>query len=366
MKKRKVGRPRKNFKGSTPISKIEQLIERGRKKGSVTFNEVSAAMDEFEKLPVEFIEDFYDDLESLGIKVISTAEEEKAVEGIKTNVADLNIDDPAKMYLREIGQVELLKPEEEIELAKRIAKYNDNAARKKLTESNLRLVVNITKKYINCGMNFLDLVQEGNLGLMRAVEKFDYNKGYRFSTYATWWIRQAITRALADQSRTIRIPVHIIEVINKLSKASKKLMQELGREPSVKEISKRINMSERKVSEILKAAQEPMSLDMSVGDEEDTHLSDFVEDVKSVSPENVAIHKNLREELEFVLSKFPVREMKILKLRFGLTDGRNYTLQEVGEVFNVTRERIRQIEAKALRKLRKPCKEKGLKQFQME
>jgi len=274
----------------------------------------------------------------------------------------ISIDDPVRMYLKEIGKVPLLSPEEEIDLANRIKK-NDSEAKKKLTEANLRLVVSIAKRYVGRGMLFLDLIQEGNLGLIKAVEKFDYTKGFKFSTYATWWIRQAITRAIADQARTIRIPVHMVETINKLIRVSRQLLQQLGRDPIPEEIAAEMGMSEDKVREIMKIAQEPVSLETPIGEEEDSHLGDFIPDEDAPAPAESAAFTLLKEQLMEVLDTLTPREEKVLKLRFGLEDGRARTLEEVGKEFNVTRERIRQIEAKALRKLRHPSRSKKLKDF---
>ena len=295
-------------------------------------------------------------------------DELEAVEDIKVEDIDLasmegiNIDDPVRMYLREIGRIPLLSYDEELELAKKVL-AGDEAAKQKLAESNLRLVVSIAKKYVGRGMLFLDLIQEGNMGLIKAVEKFDYTKGYKFSTYATWWIRQAITRAIADQARTIRIPVHMVETINKLIRTSRHLLQQLGREPTPEEIAAEMEIPVEKVTEILKIAQDPVSLETPIGEEDDSHLGDFIQDDDSPAPQDAAAYTLLREQLEEVMKTLTPREAKVLKLRFGLEDGKSRTLEEVGKEFNVTRERIRQIEAKALRKLRHPSRSKKLKDY---
>jgi RNA polymerase primary sigma factor len=296
-------------------------------------------------------------------EILLTEEDEVDVENIDLSVPEgVSIEDPVRMYLKEIGKVPLLSAEEEIELAQRMEK-GDEEAKKKLAEANLRLVVSIAKRYVGRGMLFLDLIQEGNLGLIKAVEKFDYSKGYKFSTYATWWIRQAITRAIADQARTIRIPVHMVETINKLIRVSRQLLQELGREPSPEEIAKEMNMPVERVREILKISQEPVSLETPIGEEEDSHLGDFIQDDHVPVPADAATFTLLKEQLSEVLDTLTEREQKVLRLRFGLDDGRARTLEEVGKVFNVTRERIRQIEAKALRKLRHPSRSRKLKDY---
>ena len=295
-------------------------------------------------------------------------DELEAVEDIKVEDIDLasmegiNIDDPVRMYLREIGRIPLLSYDEELELAKKVL-AGDEAAKQKLAEANLRLVVSIAKKYVGRGMLFLDLIQEGNMGLIKAVEKFDYTKGYKFSTYATWWIRQAITRAIADQARTIRIPVHMVETINKLIRTSRHLLQQLGREPTPEEIAAEMEIPVEKVTEIQKIAQDPVSLETPIGEEDDSHLGDFIQDDDSPAPQDAAAYTLLREQLEEVMKTLTPREAKVLKLRFGLEDGKSRTLEEVGKEFNVTRERIRQIEAKALRKLRHPSRSKKLKDY---
>lgn len=346
---------------------IKDLIENGKKKGMLTYKEIINTLEEIELEPDQ-IEKVYEMIENVGVEVIGDIEEE--LEDIKVTEEELDLsvpegvgtDDPVRMYLKEIGKVPLLSAEEEIELAQRMAD-GDIEARRRLAEVNLRLVVSIAKRYVGRGMLFLDLIQEGNLGLIKAVEKFDYTKGYKFSTYATWWIRQAITRAIADQARTIRIPVHMVETINKLIRASRHLLQELGREPSVEEIAEEMNMPLDKVREIMKIAQEPVSLETPIGEEEDSHLGDFIPDNDAPAPSEAASFMLLKEQLVDVLNTLTSREEKVLRLRFGLDDGRARTLEEVGKEFNVTRERIRQIEAKALRKLRHPTRSKELKDY---
>lgn len=339
----------------------------GKKKGMLTYKEIGSALEELELDP-EQIEKVYENIEKLGIEVTGDIEEDlKEIatkeEEIDISVPeDMSVDDHVRMYLKEIGKVPLLTSDEEIELAKRMSE-GDEAAKRRLTEANLRLVVSIAKRYVGRGMLFLDLIQEGNLGLIKAVEKFDYVKGYKFSTYATWWIRQAITRAIADQARTIRIPVHMVETINKLIRVSRQLLQELGRDPHPEEIANEMNMSVDKVREIMKIAQEPVSLETPIGEEEDSHLGDFIPDDDAPAPSELASFMLLKEQLMSVLDTLTSREEKVLRLRFGLDDGRPRTLEEVGRVFNVTRERIRQIEAKALRKLRHPSRSKKLKDF---
>lgn len=353
----------------------EQLVELGKKRGELTYQEIMDRLSPFELDP-EQIDEFYEYLNEQGIEVVGEAEEPIDLEGGDAldldesldydddlNLpADVKINDPVRMYLKEIGRVPLLTAEEEIELAKRI-EQGDEEAKKRLAEANLRLVVSIAKRYVGRGMLFLDLIQEGNMGLIKAVEKFDYRKGYKFSTYATWWIRQAITRAIADQARTIRIPVHMVETINKLIRVSRQLLQELGREPTPEEIAKEMGMTPEKVREIMKIAQEPVSLETPIGEEDDSHLGDFIEDQDAPAPADAAAYELLKEQLEEVLSTLTEREENVLRLRFGLDDGRARTLEEVGKVFGVTRERIRQIEAKALRKLRHPSRSKRLKDF---
>lgn len=346
---------------------IKDLIENGKKKGMLTYKEIINTLEEIELEPDQ-IEKVYEMIENVGVEVIGDIEEE--LEDIKVTEEELDLsvpegvgtDDPVRMYLKEIGKVPLLSAEEEIELAQRMVD-GDIEARRRLAEANLRLVVSIAKRYVGRGMLFLDLIQEGNLGLIKAVEKFDYTKGYKFSTYATWWIRQAITRAIADQARTIRIPVHMVETINKLIRASRHLLQELGREPSVEEIAEEMNMPLDKVREIMKIAQEPVSLETPIGEEEDSHLGDFIPDNDAPAPSEAASFMLLKEQLVDVLNTLTSREEKVLRLRFGLDDGRARTLEEVGKEFNVTRERIRQIEAKALRKLRHPTRSKKLKDY---
>ncbi len=340
---------------------VKRLIDKGKKSGSLTYKEIMDELDEIDLTP-EQIEQIYEVLESMGVEVISEMnnEDEKDIEiSVPEGIA---IDDPVRMYLKEIGKVPLLSSEEEIELAQKIEE-GSMYAKKKLAEANLRLVVSIAKRYVGRGMLFLDLIQEGNLGLITAVEKFDYRKGYKFSTYATWWIRQAITRAIADQARTIRIPVHMVETINKLIRVQRQLLQELGRDPSPEELSKHMDMPVDKVREILKIAQEPVSLETPIGEEEDSHLGDFIPDDDAPAPAEAAAFTLLKEQLINVLDTLTPREEKVLRLRFGLDDGRARTLEEVGKEFNVTRERIRQIEAKALRKLRHPSRSKKLKDY---
>ncbi|WAM34366.1 RNA polymerase sigma factor RpoD [Caldicellulosiruptor morganii] len=343
--------------------KVRELISLGQSKGFLTYSEIQEILDKVE-LDASQVENIYDTLESMGIDVVDDriSEEELLKDDLENLPEGIAIDDPVRMYLKEIGKIPLLTPEEEIELAKRI-EQGDEEAKKRLAEANLRLVVSIAKRYVGRGMLFLDLIQEGNLGLLKAVEKFDYRKGYKFSTYATWWIRQAITRAIADQARTIRIPVHMVETINKLVRVSRQLLQEKGREPTPEEIAKEMNMPVEKVREIMKIAQEPVSLETPIGEEEDSHLGDFIPDDDALAPSEAAAHSMLKEQLMEVLDSLNEREKKVLKLRFGLEDGRARTLEEVGREFNVTRERIRQIEAKALRKLRHPSRSKKLKDF---
>ncbi|NLX76391.1 MAG: RNA polymerase sigma factor RpoD [Clostridiaceae bacterium] len=349
-----------------PSAILRELTELGKAKGMLTYKEV---MDAFEKvdLPPEKIERIYDALERLGIDVLPEADDEiedlNLEEDPELSIPEgVTIDDPVRMYLKEIGKVPLLTAEEEIELAKRM-EAGEEEPKKRLAEANLRLVVSIAKRYVGRGMLFLDLIQEGNLGLIKAVEKFDYRKGFKFSTYATWWIRQAITRAIADQARTIRIPVHMVETINKLIRVSRQLLQELGREPTPEEIANEMGLSEDKVREIMKISQEPVSLETPIGEEEDSHLGDFIPDDDAPAPDESAAFTLLKEQLIDVLDTLTPREEKVLRLRFGLDDGRARTLEEVGREFNVTRERIRQIEAKALRKLRHPSRSKKLKDY---
>ncbi len=355
------------------VEMIKTLLEEGKGKGYVTYDEIEEVLGKDVISPNE-LDELYINLMEMGVDVVDSPEtydrvvsrekeEELELEDLDLELGDeIAIDDPVRMYLKEIGKIPLLSAEEEVELAKRM-EQGDMEAKRKLIESNLRLVVSIAKKYIGRGMLFLDLIQEGNLGLIRAVEKFDYRKGYKFSTYATWWIRQAITRAIADQARTIRIPVHMVETINKLQRVSRQLVQELGREPTIEEIAEAMEMPPEKVEEIMKVAQDPVSLETPIGEEEDSHLGDFIEDKIIPSPSEAAAKQLLKEQLEAVLNTLSKREREVLKLRFGLEDGRPSTLEEVGKRFGVTRERIRQIESKALRKLRHPTRSKKLKDF---
>ena len=349
-------------------AKVDELIEKGKQKGVLTYKEVMDTLEEVE-LDSEHIEGVYDKLEALNIDVVEdNAAEMETVEDmteIETQIAaaeGISVDDPVRMYLKEIGKVPLLTAQQEIEIAKRMAN-NDEDAKQQLAEANLRLVVSVAKKYVGKGLLFLDLILEGNLGLIKAVEKFDYRKGYKFSTYATWWIRQAITRAIADQARTIRIPVHMVETINKLIRCQRQLTQELGREPRPEELAKELGMTVEKVREIKKIAQEPVSLETPIGEEDDSHLGDFIPDDEAPAPAEIASFTLLREQLLEVLDTLTPREEMVLRLRFGLDDGKTRTLEEVGKEFNVTRERIRQIEAKALRKLRHPSRSKKLRDF---
>ncbi len=371
---------------------VKKLIEKGKKRGIVTYTEIMDALEDI-SLDKDQIDELYDHFATMGIDVVGgkidtdiddvdadvdvdvdvdvdlddVALEPELIleESVEDDVAllkGINIDDPVRMYLKEIGKVPLLSADEEIELAKKMEQGNEEA-KKRLVEANLRLVVSIAKRYVGRGMLFLDLIQEGNLGLIKAVEKFDFRKGFKFSTYATWWIRQAITRAIADQARTIRIPVHMVETINKLIRVSRQLLQELGREPKPDEIAREMDLSEEKVREILKIAQEPVSLETPIGEEEDSHLGDFIPDDDAPAPAEAAAFSLLKEQLIEVLDTLTPREQKVLRLRFGLDDGRARTLEEVGKKFDVTRERIRQIEAKALRKLRHPSRSKKLKDY---
>ncbi len=348
-------------------SRINDLVESGKSKGSLTEKELTESLAEVELDPDQY-EKLLDTFEAMGIDIVGELAEAEAEVEEKPVVEDLSVpegistDDPVRMYLKEIGKVPLLTAEEEVEIAQRM-EQGDPEAKRKLAEANLRLVVSIAKRYVGRGMQFLDLIQEGNLGLIKAVEKFDYSKGYKFSTYATWWIRQAITRAIADQARTIRIPVHMVETINKLIRVSRQLLQEYGREPLPEEIAREMMISEDKVREIIKIAQEPVSLETPIGEEEDSHLGDFIPDDEAPAPAEAAAFTLLKEQLMDVLDTLTPREEKVLRLRFGLDDGRARTLEEVGKEFNVTRERIRQIEAKALRKLRHPSRSKKLKDF---
>ena len=353
--------------------KVMKILKTAKEKGKITYGELAAELGEANP---EEIDKVFDAFEELGVNVLKDdddllepdIEDLEEVEDIKiedldvTNMDGVSVDDPVRMYLKEIGRIPLLSFDEELELAKRVLE-NDEEAKQKLAESNLRLVVSIAKKYVGRGMLFLDLIQEGNMGLIKAVEKFDYKKGYKFSTYATWWIRQAITRAIADQARTIRIPVHMVETINKLIRTSRHLLQLLGREPTPEEIAEEMEIPVEKVMEIQKIAQDPVSLETPIGEEDDSHLGDFIPDDESPAPHDSAAYTLLKEQLEDVMSTLTPREAKVLKLRFGLEDGKARTLEEVGREFQVTRERIRQIEAKALRKLRHPSRSKRLKDY---
>lgn len=352
--------------------KVLKIIEKAKSNGKITYGELATELDEANP---EQIDKVFDAFEDLGVDILQEDIEEpdiedlEEVEDIKIDEIDLNIvsdgvnvDDPVRMYLREIGKIHLLTYEEELELAKKVLE-GDEEAKQRLAESNLRLVVSIAKKYVGRGMLLLDLIQEGNMGLIKAVEKFDYSKGFKFSTYATWWIRQAITRAIADQARTIRIPVHMVETINKLIRTSRHLLQQLGREPTPEEIAKEMEIPVEKVTEIQKIAQDPVSLETPIGEEDDSHLGDFIQDDDSPAPQDSAAYTLLKEQLEEVMETLTPREAKVLKLRFGLEDGKARTLEEVGKEFMVTRERIRQIEAKALRKLRHPSRSKKLRDY---
>ncbi|MEH7108648.1 MULTISPECIES: RNA polymerase sigma factor RpoD [Bacillaceae] len=356
----------------------DQLTEMGKKVGVLAYDDIAEKMANFD-LESDQMDEFYEFLGDQGIELVGDNDDDdddddpsiKALSKEDEEEFDLNdlsvppgvkINDPVRMYLKEIGRVDLLSAEDEIELAHRI-EQGDEEAKRRLAEANLRLVVSIAKRYVGRGMLFLDLIQEGNMGLIKAVEKFDYRKGFKFSTYATWWIRQAITRAIADQARTIRIPVHMVETINKLIRVQRQLLQDLGREPTPEEIAEDMDLTPDKVREILKIAQEPVSLETPIGEEDDSHLGDFIEDQDATSPSEHAAYELLKEQLEDVLDTLTDREENVLRLRFGLDDGRTRTLEEVGKVFGVTRERIRQIEAKALRKLRHPSRSKRLKDF---
>ncbi len=354
-------------------AKLNELYEYGKTKGSLTYKDIMDRLMEMDMEPDQ-LDKVLETLEALGVEVINENEPAPvaAPTAVQEDLTDMSapegvsIDDPVRMYLKEIGKVPLLTAEEEVEIAKQLENGTDEEkeeAKRKLAEANLRLVVSIAKRYVGRGMLFLDLIQEGNLGLIKAVEKFDYTKGFKFSTYATWWIRQAITRAIADQARTIRIPVHMVETINKLIRVSRQLLQEYGREPTPEEIAKEMGISEAKVREIIKIAQEPVSLETPIGEEEDSHLGDFIPDDDAPAPAEAASFALMKEQLMEVLDTLTPREEKVLRLRFGLDDGHQRTLEEVGKVFNVTRERIRQIEAKALRKLRHPSRSKKLKDY---
>ena len=382
--KRKSGKKKETEESppKTPEEQLSELLEKGRKAGKLTAKDLECLGEM--NLDSEVLDKFYETLEANGVDidlaaadllppiddVLPEVEELAAIEEVAEEeindtdaLADsFSTDDPVRMYLKEIGKVPLLSPEEELELATRMSQ-GDEEARHRMTEANLRLVVSIAKRYVGRGMLFLDLIQEGNLGLIKAVEKFDHTKGYKFSTYATWWIRQAITRAIADQARTIRIPVHMVETINKTIRVSRQLLQELGHDPSAEEIARELDMPVEKVRDILKISQEPVSLETPIGEEEDSHLGDFIPDEDASEPSEVASFSLLREQLEEVLDTLTPREKKVLELRFGMADGHSRTLEEVGKEFNVTRERIRQIEAKALRKLRHPSRSKKLRDF---
>ena len=365
--------PDLKIQDSKEKEKVMKILKTAKEKGKITYGELAAELGEANP---EEIDKVFDAFEELGVNVLKDEddllepdiEDLEEVENIKiddldvVNMDGVSVDDPVRMYLKEIGRIPLLSFEEELELAKRVLE-NDEEAKQKLAESNLRLVVSIAKKYVGRGMLFLDLIQEGNMGLIKAVEKFDYDKGYKFSTYATWWIRQAITRAIADQARTIRIPVHMVETINKLIRTSRHLLQILGREPTPEEIAEEMEIPVEKVVEIQKIAQDPVSLETPIGEEDDSHLGDFIPDDESPAPHDSAAYTLLKEQLEEVMSTLTPREAKVLKLRFGLEDGKARTLEEVGREFQVTRERIRQIEAKALRKLRHPSRSKRLKDY---
>ena len=352
--------------------KVKVLLKKGKKEGKLTYNEIINALEEIE-LDSDEIENIYDIFHDENIDIVEDEDEKESKddedededEDKKLDLSvpqGVGIDDPVRMYLKEIGKVDLLTADEEVKLAKRM-EQKDASAKRELVEANLRLVVSIAKKYVGRGMLFLDLIQEGNMGLMKAVEKFDYKKGYKFSTYATWWIRQAITRSIADQARTIRIPVHMVETINKLIRVSRQLLQEKGREPTPEEIGEEMDLSADKVREIMKIAQEPVSLETPIGEEEHSHLGDFIEDEDAPAPASAASYILLKEQLDDVLDTLTDREKRVLELRFGIEDGRPRTLEEVGKEFGVTRERIRQIEAKALRKLRHPSRSKKLKDY---
>ena len=352
--------------------KVASIVKKAKEPGKITYGELAVELNDANK---DKIEKVFDIMEEMGVDVLKddfddepNEEDLKEVENLKldeitdTSFEGISVDDPVRMYLREIGRIPLLSYDEELELAKKVL-AGDEAAKQKLAESNLRLVVSIAKKYVGRGMLFLDLIQEGNMGLIKAVEKFDYTKGYKFSTYATWWIRQAITRAIADQARTIRIPVHMVETINKLIRTSRHLLQQLGREPTPEEIAAEMEIPVEKVTEIQKIAQDPVSLETPIGEEDDSHLGDFIQDDDSPAPQDAAAYTLLREQLEEVMKTLTPREAKVLKLRFGLEEGKYRKIEEVGKEFNVTRERIRQIEAKALRKLRHPSRSKKLKDY---
>ena len=372
IKKQEKGSENNKEEELSETEKVQKIVKKAKENGKITYGELAK---ELENTNPEQIDKVFDAFEEMGVNLLNDDFEEepdiedlKEVEDLKldqitdTSYEGISVDDPVRMYLREIGKIPLLSYEKELELAKRILE-NDEEAKQELAEANLRLVVSIAKKYVGRGMLFLDLIQEGNMGLIKAVEKFDYTKGFKFSTYATWWIRQAITRAIADQARTIRIPVHMVETINKLIRTSRNLLQQLGREPSPEEIAKEMEIPVEKVVEIQKIAQDPVSLETPIGEEEDSHLGDFIQDEDSPAPHDAASYTLLKEQLEEVMNTLTPREAKVLKLRFGLEDGKSRTLEEVGREFNVTRERIRQIEAKALRKLRHPSRSKKLRDY---
>ena len=379
MKEDNIKKEAKTEKRMTPEEKahakekVEKIIKKAKEKGKITYGELAVELDDVNQ---DQIEKVFDVMEEMGVDVLKddfddepNEEDLKEVENLKLDEVTqddtfegINVDDPVRMYLREIGRIKLLTYDQELDLAKRIL-AGDEEAKQELAEANLRLVVSIAKKYVGRGMLFLDLIQEGNMGLIKAVEKFDYTKGFKFSTYATWWIRQSITRAIADQARTIRIPVQMVETINKLIRTSRHLLQKLGREPSPEELSKELEMPIDKVMEIQKIAQDPVSLETPIGEEDDSHLGDFIQDEDSPAPQDAAAYTLLKEQLAEVMQTLTPREAKVLRLRFGLDDGKARTLEEVGKEFDVTRERIRQIEAKALRKLRHPSRSKKLKDY---
>ena len=372
IKKEKTNNKTESDEKMTEAEKVSKIVKKAKESGKITYGELAK---ELENTNPEQIDKVFDAFEEMGVSLLNDDFEEepdvddlKEVEELKLDeITDnsfegISVDDPVRMYLREIGKIPLLSYEKELELAKRILN-NDEEAKQELAEANLRLVVSIAKKYVGRGMLFLDLIQEGNMGLIKAVEKFDYTKGFKFSTYATWWIKQAITRAIADQARTIRIPVHMVETINKLIRTSRHLLQQLGREPTPEEIAAEMEIPVERVAEIQKIAQDPVSLETPIGEEDDSHLGDFIQDEESPAPHDAASYTMLREQLEEVMNTLTPREAKVLKLRFGLEDGKSRTLEEVGKEFNVTRERIRQIEAKALRKLRHPSRSKKLRDY---
>ena len=372
IKKEKTNNKTESDEKMTEAEKVSKIVKKAKESGKITYGELAK---ELENTNPEQIDKVFDAFEEMGVSLLNDDfEEEPDVEDLKeveelkldeitdTSFEGISVDDPVRMYLREIGKIPLLSYEKELELAKRILN-NDEEAKQELAEANLRLVVSIAKKYVGRGMLFLDLIQEGNMGLIKAVEKFDYTKGFKFSTYATWWIRQAITRAIADQARTIRIPVHMVETINKLIRTSRNLLQQMGREPTPEEIAKEMEIPVEKVVEIQKIAQDPVSLETPIGEEEDSHLGDFIQDEDSPAPHDAASYTLLKEQLEEIMNTLTPREAKVLKLRFGLEDGKARTLEEVVKEFDVTRERIRQIEAKALRKLRHPSRSKKLKDY---